>query len=175
MNNSLKPAIIGGLVAGVLSALPMVNTCCCLWGLVGGALAVMLAVKESATPLQMGDGVKLGAIAGVIATVLYLVIGVPLALITGRASMSAMSGYLEQMNPEMAEQIRQQTAAMQSASMVEQITMMIPSILLIAAILVITGILGGVLGVPLFEKRKGGAAGVPPPPPPPPAYGGTGV
>jgi hypothetical protein len=107
----------------------------------------------------------------VIATVLYLIIGVPLGLMTGRASMGAMSGYLEQMNPEMAEQIRRQTEAMQSASMGEQLMAMIPSILLVACILVVGGILGGVIGIPLFEKRKGPAGA--PPPPPPPTFGGA--
>lgn len=169
MNNSMKPALIGGVVGGILTALPFVNTCCCLWGLAGGALAVMLAVKESQVPLQMGDGVKMGAIAGAIATGIYLIVGVPLGLITGRASMSAMSGYLEQMNPEMAEQIRMQSDVMQSASMGAQLAAMIPSILLVACILIVMSILGGILGVSIFEKRKGGVAGTPPPPP---SFGG---
>jgi hypothetical protein len=42
MNDKLKPAIIGGVVLGLLSVIPFVNfanACCCLWAIVGGLLA----------------------------------------------------------------------------------------------------------------------------------------
>jgi hypothetical protein len=40
--SKLQPALIGGLVTGVLSALPFVNilnACCCLWVVTGGVVA----------------------------------------------------------------------------------------------------------------------------------------
>jgi len=40
--NKLKPAVLGGLVVGILSAIPFVNYCCCLWAIGGGLLAGML-------------------------------------------------------------------------------------------------------------------------------------
>src|SRR5688572_10869436 len=39
MDNKFKPALIGGLVTGILSVIPFVsaaNLCCCLWAIVGG-------------------------------------------------------------------------------------------------------------------------------------------
>ena len=44
--SKVKPAVLGGVVAGLLSAIlgiiPFVNYCCCLWSLLGGVLAVHL-------------------------------------------------------------------------------------------------------------------------------------
>ena len=44
MNNKLKPALIGGVVLGILSVIPFVsaaNLCCCLWAILGGMLATL--------------------------------------------------------------------------------------------------------------------------------------
>ena len=41
MPSKLQPALLGGLLIGVLSALPFVsvlNGCCCLWVILGGVL-----------------------------------------------------------------------------------------------------------------------------------------
>ncbi|HEX5706712.1 MAG TPA: hypothetical protein VFX96_05435 [Pyrinomonadaceae bacterium] len=174
MNNSMKPAIIGGLVGGILTALPYSTSCCCIWGLVGGAIAAMLAVKESQTPLQPGNGVKFGAIAGAIAAAIYLIIGIPLALVTGSATMGAMQGLMDRVNPEAAEQFRQAAEIMQNQPMSERIVAMIPGTLLVICLLVAFSIVGGLIGIAIFEKRKGGPAGAPPPPPPPSFGGATG-
>ena len=45
MNDKLKPALIGGVILGILSALPAVNTCCCIWALVGGLIAANIYIK----------------------------------------------------------------------------------------------------------------------------------
>ncbi len=93
MNDKLKPALIGGVVLGLLSVIPIVslgNVCCCLWAILGGVLASYLYVKNSPTPASVGDGAILGAMAGLIGAVITLVIGIPLSLLIG----SAMSGLL---------------------------------------------------------------------------------
>ena len=49
-----QPALIGGLVMGVLSALPIIsagNVCCCLWVVSGGAIAAYLFQQERAAPI----------------------------------------------------------------------------------------------------------------------------
>src|SRR5688572_31155406 len=64
MNNKLKPALIGGVVLGLLSAIPFVNAvnaCCCLWAILGGMLATYLYVRNSATPATAADGAILGS------------------------------------------------------------------------------------------------------------------
>ena len=46
-----QPALIGGVVMGVLSALPLVNVfnvCCCGWVICGGVVAAYLLQQNSA-------------------------------------------------------------------------------------------------------------------------------
>src|SRR5918912_2144773 len=78
MNNKIQPALIGGVILGLLSAIPFVNianSCCCLWVLLGGTLSVYLYVKRSPTPVQYVDGLQLGAMAGVVGAIINLVVG----------------------------------------------------------------------------------------------------
>ena len=83
MNNKLKPALIGGVVLGILSVIPFVssaNLCCCLWAILGGMLATHLYVKNSPTPVNAGEGAILGALAGVVGGVIAFVLGYPLLM-----------------------------------------------------------------------------------------------
>jgi hypothetical protein len=38
----LQPAVLGGLLIGVRSALPFVSMCCCLWVIAGDVLTTCL-------------------------------------------------------------------------------------------------------------------------------------
>ena len=162
MDNKVKPAVIGGVVLGLLSAIPLVNTCCCLWGILGGMLASKLYVKNSATPASAGDGAIVGAIAGVVGGGILLVIGIPLSIISGPAMRGLLLSLMERLDPRQAEMFRiQMEAAGQS------IASEIGYGLLFALLVFVFAVIGGLIGIPLFEKRKGG----PPPPPPPPGGG----
>lgn len=173
MNNKMKPAIIGGIVVGLLSAIPFVNilnVCCCLWAILGGVLASYLYIKASPTPVKAGDGAVLGLLAGVVGGLIYIVIGIPLGILMGATMMSFMSKLMESVDPRQAEAFRQQAEAGQS------IVAHILRGLISAFLLLIFSTIGGLLGVPIFEKRKGGPD-LPPPPqgfggqPPPGSYG----
>ena len=86
MNNKLKPAIIGGVVIGLLSIIPIVNLgniCCCLWAILGGLLATYLYVKNSPLPASPGDGAILGAIAGAVGGLIVIILGIPISIIAG--------------------------------------------------------------------------------------------
>ncbi|MDT5272394.1 MAG: hypothetical protein QOH49_4580 [Acidobacteriota bacterium] len=161
MNDKIKPALIGGVILGILSALPAVNTCCCIWALVGGIIAANIYIKASPNPVTPADGAILGAIAGAIGVVLIFIIGIPLQLIFGTAMMSMMSGIVQNADPNQAAQMREMMAAQGFG-----IGRAIMNALMSGVIVVIFSAVGGLLGVALFEKRKGGP-GVPPPPPPP--------
>ena len=39
--NKFKPALLGGLVVGILSSIPFINYCCCIWAIGGGGLACL--------------------------------------------------------------------------------------------------------------------------------------
>jgi len=168
MNDKMKPAIIGGVALGLLSAIPLigaVNACCCAWAVLGGLLAANMYVKSSPTPVRPADGAVVGAIAGVIGAVIYVVVGLPLGLMTGNATMSVMEGIVSQAGPEAAEAFRTQAAMMQNQSVGQRLMAAAPIALVGAVLLVIFSTIGGLIGVSVFEKRKGGGADVPPPPP----------
>jgi hypothetical protein len=98
MNTKLKPALIGGVVLGVLSVIPFVsaaNLCCCLWAILGGILASYLYIKNSPTPATPGDGAMLGALAGVIGGAISLVLGIPIAMAMGPTMRNLMITLLE--------------------------------------------------------------------------------
>lgn len=168
MNDKLKPAIIGGVILGILSAIPAVNTCCCIWAIVGGMIAANLYIKASPNPVTPGDGAILGAIAGAVGVVLIFVIGIPLQLIFGTAMMSMMQGIMQSADPSQAAQMREMMAASGIG-----FGRAIVNALMAGVTVVIFSAVGGLLGVALFEKRKGGPGM--PPPPPPAAGGGYGT
>jgi hypothetical protein len=161
MNDKIKSALIGGVILGILSAIPAVNYCCCIWAVIGGVVAAYLYVKKSPMPVSIGDGAVLGAIAGAIGIALIIIIGIPLNLLLGAALMSVFQGMVP---PDQAAQMNQMMAAGVG------IASAIKSAVIVSIIAVIFSAIGGLIGVAIFEKRKGGA-GVPPPPP---GFGGPG-
>ena len=163
MNNKLKPALIGGVLLGVLSAIPFVNfvnICCCLWAILGGLLATQMYVKSSPTPVGAGDGAILGAIAGGIGAVVYVILGIPIGIIAGPIMQAALISLMSNVDPRQAEAMSAQMAVTAGS-----VVSVIINTLIGAVFLLIFSIIGGLLGVPIFEKRKGA------PPPPPTQYG----
>ncbi len=82
----LQPALTGGIVAGVLSALPVVsagNACCCLWIVAGGLTAAYLLQQNREIPITAADGAIVGLLAGVIGAFVQLVLSIPISLIVG--------------------------------------------------------------------------------------------
>lgn len=147
--NKLKPALLGGLIVGILSAIPFVNYCCCLWGIGGGALAGMLYIKGSPTRVTPGEGAIVGALSGVVGALIYLLIGLPIAYFFGAAAME--------------EAIRNSGVQLPMSGAL----LMVVSGLVVGLLLIVLAAIGGILAVPIFEKRKDGV------PPPPPATGGS--
>jgi len=159
MNDKLKPAIIGGVVLGLLSVIPFVNwanVCCCLWAILGGALASYLYIKNSPVPATPGDGAILGAMAGLVGAVISVVIGIPISILMSGVMTGIVLRVMESINPSQAEMMRAQIEARQS------VVRAIVNGLILAVLLVIFSTLGGLIGIPIFEKRK---RDVMPPPP----------
>src|SRR6266850_6073636 len=151
MNNKLKPAIIGGVVLGLLSVIPFVNwanICCCLWAILGGALASYLYIKNSPVPATPGDGAILGAMAGLVGAVISVVIGIPVSILMSGVMTAMLIRLMESINPSQAEMMRSQIEAGQT------VVGAIVNGLILAVLLVIFSTLGGLIGVPIFEKRK---------------------
>ena len=82
--------IVGGVVGGVLSGLPIVaagNLCCCLWVISGGVVAAYVLQQREPAPITPGEGALVGLLAGITGALVYLVISVPLNIISVKGQM----------------------------------------------------------------------------------------
>ena len=149
MNNKLKPALLGGLIVGFLSAIhsliPFISVCCCIWSIIGGVLASFLYIKGSSVPVKLGDGAIVGALAGVVGGIIYVVIYLPFSLLYGMAVMQ--------------EQIDRSGVQIPFSGTI----LVIIGSIVGAILLVLLSTLGGVIGTAIFEKRKGDGLAPPPP------------
>lgn len=83
-NRLVMPSLVGGLVMGVLSALPLinfVNACCCLWVVAGGVVAAYLLQQNQIAPITPDDGALVGALAGLVGAVVSTVLSLPINLL----------------------------------------------------------------------------------------------
>ena len=116
--SKLQPVLLGGLVLGLGSVIPGVsfgNLCCCGWAIVGGALAAYLLTRRSPVlPITNGDGAWAGALAGVVGSLINLVIGVPLSLLQWNNVVSQVEQRAEiASDPASREAVRQVASIMQ--------------------------------------------------------------
>ena len=95
--NKLQPALLGGAVLGVLSALPFINiaNCCCIWFITGGVLAAYLMQQNYPAPVSAGDGAMVGLLAGVFGAIVATIVSIPLRLIAGPMQSALISRALE--------------------------------------------------------------------------------
>jgi hypothetical protein len=137
MTNKIKPALLGGLVTGILSVIPFVSTCCCVWAILGGMLACFLYIRSSAVPVSTGDGAVIGILSGVFGSLIYVIIAIPMMLIFGMAQMEE---------------------AIQRSGVEVPVTgrlLALVGVVMVALLLLLFSTIGGLIGVPIFEKRKG--------------------
>ena len=146
MNDKIKPALLGGGALGVLlvitvlisSFVPFIGCCNCLWPIAAGVLATMFYVKSSPTPATIADGAILGGLAGVVGGLIYLVVGLPLSfLING---VTAMDSQVRQLSPDFP---------------IAGVVLLIVVGIIGFVIFVVLSTIGGIIGIPIFEKRKG--------------------
>lgn len=145
--NKFVLGLLGGAVMAVPSLVPLIQWVCCIWAVAGGLLATALYIKKSPTKVEMGEGAIIGAIAGGVGGLINLLAGLPLAyaLYGPRGPYTSSDGSF-------------------SGALV--IVGIFGTLLLVAF-----AVGGGLLAVPLFEKR-GRAGSIQPPPPPTYGTGG---
>jgi uncharacterized protein YqgC (DUF456 family) len=156
----LQPAFYGGLLIGVLSALPIVsagNCCCCLWVVAGGMLAVYLRQQNSPYAVTSAEGALVGLLAGVIGAVIGVLISIPLDAMMGpfqRQLVERLINSQPDLPPEMRDAVERASAGGRGVAglAIKFLFMLITG--------TIFGMLGGLLGVAVFKKDA------PPPPPP---------
>jgi hypothetical protein len=151
MKSSLtQPALIGGLVGGALSALPLIsggNLCCCLWIVSGGAVAAYLLQQNQSLPIEVGDGAVVGLFAGVIGAFVYLVLSIPINFLVGpmeRVLFERLTETMGNLPPEFREYARNSVSA--TARLVLGFVLM----LVLGAVF---STIGGLLGALIFKKK----------------------
>jgi len=172
-NTMLKPALIGGVLLGILSALPLINyfNCiCCAWVVLGSVVAARLYVKESSTPVTLGRGVALGLLTGLIGTLVFALFSIPLFVMTNRTGiMEQLKQTIAQM-PNLPPETRDAVESLASQGNITAVIYVIGFFFMLV-VNCLVAMIGGAIGVAIFEKRKSGGAPSEPPqiPPPPPA------
>ena len=162
-NAMLKPALLGGLVMGVLSALPGVslgNCCCCAWLVTGGLVAAYVLQANTFQPITMGDGALVGLLAGLFGAVVNLVVSVPMNILTGPFQQQLVQRFADS-QPDLPENVRQMVDSMGVGAVSVIGTVMAFFMMLVLG--AVFSSLGGILGAFFFKKKD-----VPAPPPPPP-------
>jgi hypothetical protein len=92
-----QPALLGGAVGGVLSALPFIgafNVCCCLWVVTGGVVAAYLLQQNQQTPITAADGAIVGIFAGLIGAAINSLISLPISMVMG----PVVQGFFERLS-----------------------------------------------------------------------------
>ena len=88
-----QPVLVGGVVAGALSALPLIsagNLCCCLWLITGGVVAAYVFQQNQTMPMTPGDGALVGVLAGVTGAFVYLVLTIPITILLSPLEQAVM-------------------------------------------------------------------------------------
>jgi hypothetical protein len=165
------PALIGGLITGLLSHAPILslaNCCFCAWALVGGAVAAKMLVNRTPRPVKSGEGAKIGLITGLIAAGIYLFLAVVIGVLS--SGDDSASQFLSDMasrsnDPEFQETVARVTEMYSNLSPAQRFIYLLVLQTFTSGLLGAFCVLGGLLGIALFETRK-----ELPPPQYPPQY-----
>ncbi len=150
----LTPALIGGILSGVLSAIPFISCLCCLWVIGGGLLAAYLLSKVSPESLTTGDGAIVGVFAGIIGSVLNTIVSIPFNAIMRdsemiRAVFDKLNDYVQDL-PAGMEGLLESGPFSGSFSIAWTLLALVFSMIIFSAF----SALGGIIGVSIFKKNS---------------------
>jgi hypothetical protein len=163
MSSKFQPALLGGLVLGVLSALPIVgagNCCCCLWVISGGVLAAYLLQKNQPAPIEAGDGALVGLLAGVIGVVVWQVLAIPVTLVMGPFQAQLMERLLS--NADLPENVRPLVETLRQSTGFSVVGFIVGAFFTLVVGIVFST-LGGLIGAALFRTKGSPVPPIPPP------------
>ena len=156
MNESkVKPALIGGVALGVANAIPflnLLNCACCALVIGGGVLAAHLYFKDTPPTAErpFGDGIMLGALAGVFGAIVSTIISIPMTLLgIGLGSMGFVDEILE--NADLPPEVADLLASIGGGGLA--IGALLIGLLFNLVIYAIFAGIGGAIGVAIFVKK----------------------
>jgi hypothetical protein len=144
-----KPALIGGLAAGILAAVPLVNCLCCLWIIGGAMLAAYLFAKGSPASLTPGDGAVLGILTGIAAAVTDSFVSLPFESMNRefvQRFMAQFSEFVKEMPAGWERWLDQRAGGVTPA-------WFLLNLFASAVIFAAFGVLGGLIGASLFGRK----------------------
>lgn len=148
-------ALYGGIFIGMLFGVPylnFVNCCCCAGVLAGGVLAVFFYKKDftpDMPPLDSGDALKLGALAGAIGGVIATIVGQIFQLASGQNVKEELESAMEQMPGREGEAVVQMLM-----SFIDSPFYIVMSLVFSVVICTIFGLLGGLIGYSIFKPKQ---------------------
>jgi hypothetical protein len=164
--SKLQPALLGGAVLGVLSALPVVNVanCCCIWIITGGVLAAWLMQQRHPLPVTAGDGAVVGLLAGLFGSVAWAVLYFPIHAATGPLQQALVERAMESATdlPPALEQALEQAQAGGGG-----LFGFVAGFAFMLVVCAIFSTLGGLVGAMLVARQAPVTSDVPPAPPMP--------
>jgi len=153
-----QPALIGGLVMGVLSALPLVsagNVCCCLWVWTGGLVAAYLLQQNQSAPIAPADGALVGLLAGLAGAVVQTILSIPISIVIGPMERAIWQRALDMagtLPPDVRETVERYGRDAQSGGLF--ILRSLFGLIFMLFIGAIFSTLGGLLGAAIFKKSS---------------------
>ncbi len=141
------PALLGGLFIGVLSALPVVGACCCLWAVAGGMLTVYLQQQNMPDPIETADAALGGLLAGVIGAVIASTGFIILASMGGTSFEEVMRSIFEA-NTEIPADLRERILDFVTGRNIALLVFVVN-----LPLYAVLSMLGSLLGVAFFRKK----------------------
>jgi hypothetical protein len=155
-----QPALYGGLVMGVLSALPIIsagNLCCCLWVVGGGVVAAYALQQRHAAPITPGDGALVGLMAGIVGAFVSLLLSIPISFLVAPMERQIVQRVLENsgnMPPEFREMMERYSSGDVRVTFAANAVRLVIGLILMLFLGAIFSTLGGLLGAMIFRKPQ---------------------
>src|SRR4029078_3479668 len=149
---------MGGVVMGVLSALPLIsagNLCCCLWVVSGGAIAAYLLHQNQATAITPGDGALVGLLAGLVGAFVQFAVAIPISILVApmeRAMLQRVLDMAGTMPPDMRDMLERYSPSDAEVSIGLMMLRRVVALMFGLSIGAIFSTLGGVIGAMIFKK-----------------------
>ena len=160
------PALYGGIIMGLISAIPflnIVNCLCCAGIMLGGFLAVMF-YKNNFTPdtppFTAGDCMAVGALAGVVGAFVDTILSLLFIALFGNVAQEFILNLIQNMNLQIPEEVMRQI----EESLREEMGgfRIIKNFFLGLVINTLFGLLGGLIGYSIFKPKPSAPGGQPP-------------